>query len=46
MPEVTSRLLSKGILPKGGTAEEMAALVRSESAKWKQVIQISGARVE
>ncbi len=45
-PEVKTFLLSNGVVPKGGTAEEMAALVQSESAKWKQVIQISGARVE
>jgi len=45
-PEVKNYLLTNGVVPKGGTAEEMAALVQSESAKWKQVIQISGARVE
>lgn len=45
-PEVRKYLLSNGVVPKGGTPEEMAALVQSESAKWKQVIQASGAKVE
>jgi tripartite-type tricarboxylate transporter receptor subunit TctC len=45
-PEVKRYLLSNGVVPKGGTPEEMAALVKSESAKWRQVIQISGAKVE
>ena len=45
-PEVKAYLLGNGVVPKGGSVEEMAALVKSESAKWKQVIQVSGARVE
>ena len=45
-PEVKSQLLANGVVPKGSTPEEMAALVQSESAKWKQVIQTSGAKVE
>ena len=45
-PEVRNTLLASGVVPKGGTPEEMAALVRSESAKWKQVIQISGAKID
>ncbi|HUD31703.1 MAG TPA: tripartite tricarboxylate transporter substrate binding protein, partial [Variovorax sp.] len=45
-PEVRANLLASGVVPKGGTPEEMAAIVRSESAKWKQVIQVSGARME
>ena len=44
--EVKASLLSNGVAPKGGTPEQTAALVRSEAAKWKQVIQVSGARVE
>lgn len=46
MPEVRKSLLANGVVPQGGTPEEMAALIRSESAKWKQVIQISGARID
>jgi tripartite-type tricarboxylate transporter receptor subunit TctC len=46
MPEVRKSLLENGVVPQGGTSEQMAALIRSESAKWKQVIQISGARID
>jgi tripartite-type tricarboxylate transporter receptor subunit TctC len=45
-PEVKDYLLGHGVVPKGNTTEEMAVLVKSESAKWKQVIQVSGAKVE
>lgn len=45
-PEVKTYLLANGVVPKGGSPEDMAALVKSEAAKWKQVIQVSGAKVE
>ena len=45
-PELRAYLLANGVVPKGGTPEEMMALIKSETAKWKQVIQVSGARVE
>lgn len=45
-PEVRANLLASGVVPKGGTPEDMAAIVRSESTKWKQVIQVSGAKME
>lgn len=45
-PEIKSYFLAKGVVSRGGTAAEMAALVQSESIKWKQVIELSGARVE
>jgi tripartite-type tricarboxylate transporter receptor subunit TctC len=44
--EVRTALQANGVVPKGGTSAEMANLVKSEAAKWKQVIQVSGARVE
>jgi tripartite-type tricarboxylate transporter receptor subunit TctC len=44
--EVKASLLSMGVAPKGGTPQEMAALVDKEIAKWKEVIRLSGARVE
>ena len=44
--EVRTALQANGVVPKGSTAAEMAALVKSEATKWKQVIQVSGARVE
>jgi tripartite-type tricarboxylate transporter receptor subunit TctC len=44
--EVRGSLQASGVVPKGSTPQDMAALVKSEAAKWKQVIQLSGARVE
>jgi tripartite-type tricarboxylate transporter receptor subunit TctC len=44
--ELKASLLSMGVVPKGGTPQEMTALVQSETAKWKEVIRRSGARVE
>jgi len=36
MPDVRQRLIATGLDVKGGTPEEMDAIVRSESAKWKK----------
>ena len=46
MPELQARFLTMGSKLKGGTPEQMEALIRSESAKWKKVIEISGAKAE
>lgn len=46
MPEIKSQLLAMGLIPQGNSPEEMAALIKSESLKWKQVIQLSGAKAE
>lgn len=43
MPDVRQRLIATGLDVKGGTPEEMDAIVRSESAKWKKVIEQSKA---
>ena len=45
-PEVKDYLVGNGVIPKGGTVAEVAALVKTESAKWKQVIEVSGAKLE
>lgn len=45
-PETRKALLANGVLPKGSTPEQMAAIVKSETAKWKKVIEISGAKVD
>ncbi len=37
---------SGGIVLKGGTPEQLGELIRSESAKWKKVIERSGAKAE
>jgi len=44
--EVKDYLVGNGVIPKGGTVAEVAALVKTESAKWKQVIEVSGAKLE
>jgi tripartite-type tricarboxylate transporter receptor subunit TctC len=46
MPEVRERLLGMGINPSGSTPAELDAEIKRESAKWKKVIEISGAKAE
>lgn len=43
LPEVREMFLKNGSTVVGGTPEEMAALIESESAKWKKVIEESKA---
>jgi tripartite-type tricarboxylate transporter receptor subunit TctC len=43
MPDVRQRLIATGLDVKGGTPEEMDDIVRTESAKWKKVIEQSKA---
>jgi tripartite-type tricarboxylate transporter receptor subunit TctC len=45
-PELKEQLAAGGVLPQGSTPAEMAALIRSEAAKWKRVIEVSGAKLE
>ena len=45
-PDTRKALLANGVLPKGSTPEQMAAIIKSETAKWKKVIEISGAKVD
>jgi tripartite-type tricarboxylate transporter receptor subunit TctC len=44
--EVKDELTKRGVIPKGSTPAQMAAIIRSEAEKWKKVIQVSGAKVE
>ncbi len=46
MPDVRARLSAQGADPVGSTPEEFAALIRSEIAKWAQVVKLSGAKVD
>ncbi|OFV89996.1 MAG: hypothetical protein A3J75_06895 [Acidobacteria bacterium RBG_16_68_9] len=46
LPEVRARLLALGVTLVGGTPEELDARIKSESAKWKRIIEISGAKAE
>jgi len=46
LPEVRDRLLAMGATPLGSTPEELDVVIRAESAKWRKVIEISGAKAE
>jgi tripartite-type tricarboxylate transporter receptor subunit TctC len=46
VPEVRERLIGMGATPMASTPEELDAVIKSESAKWKKVIEISGAKAE
>jgi len=40
------RLLSQGAIPSGNTSAEFAKFIAAESAKWAQVVKVSGAKVD
>ena len=44
--EIRERLLALGTDPVGGSAEEFAATLKVEIAKWAKAVKISGAKVE
>jgi tripartite-type tricarboxylate transporter receptor subunit TctC len=44
--ELKDRFLNDGAEPIGSTPEEFSALIRSELARWAQVVKISGAKVD
>jgi tripartite-type tricarboxylate transporter receptor subunit TctC len=46
MPEIRDRLLSFGVTTVGGTPEQLDARIKSETAKWKKVIEAAGVRPE
>lgn len=46
MPAIRERLLAIGVLATPSTPEEIAQQIRSEQAKWKRVIEVSGAKAE
>ena len=45
-PDTRQRFLQRGIDPTPGTAQEFAALIRSEIAKWAKVIRAAGIKPE
>ena len=45
-PEFKARYAQIGDEPGGGTPEEFGALIRSESAKWAEVVKRSGAKID
>lgn len=44
--ETSGKLVGIGMLPMGGPPERLTALIVSDSAKWKRVIEASGTRME
>jgi tripartite-type tricarboxylate transporter receptor subunit TctC len=45
-PETRARITHMGASPRGGTAEDFAAFIAAENAKWAEVIRKSGATVD
>ena len=45
-PDVRERLVGMGAIPAGGTPDELEQVIRSETRKWKKVIEISGATAD
>jgi len=45
-PELAQRVAELGAVPAGGSPEDLAAFLRSESDKWKRVIEAAGIRID
>jgi tripartite-type tricarboxylate transporter receptor subunit TctC len=45
-PEIRDKLVALGAEPVGNSVDEFSALVKSEVAKWGEVVKKSGARVD
>ena len=45
-PDARQKLVDAGLDPVGGTPEEFARLIRSESDKWAPIIKRTGATVD
>ena len=45
-PKIKQRIADLGGAPMGGTPEDFGKIVASETAKWKKVVEFSGASVE
>jgi tripartite-type tricarboxylate transporter receptor subunit TctC len=46
MPDVKEKLASVGAEPVGNTPEAFSAVIRTDVAKWKRIVQETGAKVE
>lgn len=45
-PEVQENIINDGGEPVGGTADQFAAFIKAELAKWGEVIRVSGAKAD
>jgi tripartite-type tricarboxylate transporter receptor subunit TctC len=45
-PEVRRRLAENGVSTIGGTPEELTALIKSETARWRKVVRETGVKAE
>ena len=45
-PVVRQRLLAQGAIPGGNSPQQFASMIAAESAKWAQVVKMSGAKVD
>ena len=45
-PAIRSRFQELGMVPTGGTPQTLQGIITTQTAKWKRVIELSGARVE
>jgi tripartite-type tricarboxylate transporter receptor subunit TctC len=45
-PRIHERFKQLGMVPTGGTPDDLQKIITTQTAKWKRVIEISGARVE
>jgi tripartite-type tricarboxylate transporter receptor subunit TctC len=45
-PRISERFRQLGMVPTGGTPETLQQIISVQTAKWKRVIEVSGAKVE
>lgn len=45
-PQMREKILAQGAEPVGNTSAEFAGYIRTETAKWAQVVKASGARID
>jgi len=46
LPDVKEKLAAVGAEPVGNTPQEFAAVIRADVAKWKRIVQETGAKAE
>jgi tripartite-type tricarboxylate transporter receptor subunit TctC len=45
-PEVKERFAQLGAIPVGGTPEALGKFIAAETTKWKEIVKISGAKLD